>query len=234
MYKQAWLGLRVRATCEACGVQFSYTQLLKEGGGGLSNPEGAVMSRFARGEYGIRRCPRCDYLQSWMCDQWDESPRSLFGLIKPNANWFKKHGHQSFRPIPPTVTFDKDINFALFPNTRAKIIIDGTSSAAPFDPSTRAPLQASKRPGCLKSLFLAWCGAGMIWSLTATLCALVLSHFVGMPPESDTFGAVLLLVSCPIALVAFILLYRLDQKRRKMNQGAQEVQPNNAIENDKE
>lgn len=81
VHREAWVDLRVDAVCEACGSNFSYTHEIRETGGKWSDPQAKVQERLMQGEAGVKRCPNCKYLQSWMQSLWSEEWQVLFVLL---------------------------------------------------------------------------------------------------------------------------------------------------------
>lgn len=79
--KQAWIDLRVEAECEACGTRYEYDYRVREEGWAGFDIEGRVMERFKSGDFGVKKCPSCRYIQSWMQKKWNDRWRSVFACL---------------------------------------------------------------------------------------------------------------------------------------------------------
>jgi hypothetical protein len=77
MIKKAWIKLRIGVTCEGCGHEYTYSHDISETGGGMSDVQGRVHRRLREREYGVRRCPECKYLQSWMQEHWRKTMKEI-------------------------------------------------------------------------------------------------------------------------------------------------------------
>lgn len=79
--KTASLDLHVEAECEGCSHRYDWTVSLSKTTssawyGYARDPTPGLMKEvsetFEKSRYGLRRCPKCGYLQSWMRGQWEE------------------------------------------------------------------------------------------------------------------------------------------------------------------
>lgn len=91
--KTASITLHVTADCEGCGHRYDWkVTLTKKTSSALygyaRDPTPGLMKQatktIAEFRYGLRRCPGCGYLQSWMRKQWEERNTNVaIGLSIP-------------------------------------------------------------------------------------------------------------------------------------------------------
>lgn len=79
--KTACVKLRVDVECEACGKKYGYDYVVKEQGWAGFDIEGRVMDRVKSGDFGLKRCPFCGYVQSWMQKKWNDKWRGIFSCL---------------------------------------------------------------------------------------------------------------------------------------------------------
>ncbi|MBN1590420.1 MAG: hypothetical protein JW888_12975 [Pirellulales bacterium] len=79
--KQAWIDLHVETQCEACANRYEYDYRVKEEGWAGFDIEGRVKERLKDGDFGVRRCPSCKHLQSWMQKKWKQKWQGIFACL---------------------------------------------------------------------------------------------------------------------------------------------------------
>lgn len=79
--KKAWITLDIDVECESCSKPYSYVYTIKEEGWAGFDIEGRVMDRLKTGDFGVKKCPSCGYIQSWMQRIWKEKWQNFFGCL---------------------------------------------------------------------------------------------------------------------------------------------------------
>lgn len=102
MQKTASITLHVDAECEACDYKYDYQVTLSNTtSNALSivceDPTPGLMKQIQQGDFGVRRCPKCGWLQSWMAKEWKDNwetvafvlsiPFFIFVVILIGAPW---------------------------------------------------------------------------------------------------------------------------------------------------